>query len=472
MSFISFSFVLLFALTLLGRFTIGRTKVEKPYLVFLLVMSLVFYASFIPRYLLLLLFTTGVDYAVGFWIFESPSPARKKMYLVLSLTANLGLLGFYKYSNFVLKLAGDLGAGLGMEVSALPHLALVLPLGISFFTFQSMSYTIDVYRGRLKPVNSYWRFLLFVSFFTHLISGPIVRASELLYQFDRKRRIRLSVFLHGIYLMVLGFFLKMVVADNLAAYVNKYWDRGAADQMPASVPLALAFLFSCQIFADFFGYTNIAMGGAYLLGFKLPVNFDHPYLAASFREFWARWHITLSRWFRDYVYIPLGGNRGSREKVYGALLLTMLLAGLWHGAAYTFLIWGALHGVALILERVLGFHISDGARHRFLGFLWFLVVQATVMVAWIFFRAENAGQGFIFLKNMTGGNFAWKYLLQIYPAFLFASPVLFLHLRAFLVEKAWMGKAGIGEKTALCSLMLYGIITLYGKNNAFLYFQF
>ncbi len=470
MSFISFSFLLLFALTLAGRFLIGRTKKEKPYLILLLVASLVFYASFIPAYLLLLLFTTLVDFYAGQKIFESTRPSLKKTYLALSLAANLGLLGFFKYSNFTLENLQDLFQLLGMNGSGIPHLELALPIGISFFTFQSMSYTIDLYRGQIKPEKSYWRFLLFVSFFTHLISGPIVRAKELLYQFDRKRKIRWGSCFQGLYLMIFGFFLKMVVADNLAVYVNKYWERGAAVQMPAAVPLALVFLFSCQIFADFFGYSTIAMGAAYLLGFKLPVNFNSPYIAGSFREFWTRWHITLSRWIRDYLYIPLGGNQGSGFRVFRTLMVTFLLAGFWHGAAFTFLIWGGIHGFALAVERILGF--QNFKQPWVVRMIWFLVVQATVLLAWIFFRAENCGQAFEFLKNITGGNWGFSLLFQIAPAFLFVIPIGLIHLRTFLVERQWISSPGFREKAALAALMLYCVLTLYGKNNAFIYFQF
>lgn len=308
MSFVSFSFVLLFALALVCRVWLGPTKVEKAYLTSLLVLSLVFYASFYPPYLLLLLFTTLVDYYAGKKIYAAVSPARKKIFLVFSLAANLGLLAFFKYTDFVLETWRNICGFFHMAGPQIPYLNLLLPIGISFFTFQSMSYTIDLYRGRIQPAPSYGRFLLFVCFFTHLISGPIVRASELMYQFNRKRKMRMGVVLQGLYLMVFGYFLKMVVADNLAGYINRYWSRGASDNMPAVVPLSLAVLFSCQIFADIYGYTNIARGTAYLLGFRLPVNFNSPYIAGSFREFWTRWHISLSRWIRDYLYIPLGGT--------------------------------------------------------------------------------------------------------------------------------------------------------------------
>ncbi|HET9869583.1 MAG TPA: MBOAT family O-acyltransferase [bacterium] len=471
MSFVSFSFLFLFALSLGARAWIGPRKNEKAYLILLMAFSLVFYGAFIPRYLWILFFTTGVDYWAGWRIHRAPGLREKRPWLVLSLTANLGLLAYFKYSGFAVDSLRSLCASLGWGADWVPRLSPALPIGISFFTLQSMSYTLDLYRGKLEPVRGYWRFLLFVCFYTHLVSGPIVRAKELLYQFDRRRRIRAAVWMQGAYLMILGFFLKIVVADHLAEYVDRYWVRGGAPQMPASVPWALAFLFSCQIFADFFGYTNIALGAAYLLGFKLPRNFNNPYLAGSFREFWTRWHITLSRWIRDYLYLPLGGGRGGAGRAAFALMITFLLAGLWHGAALTFLVWGAFHGLALLLERGLGFRNMEG-RSPLLRAGWFLVVQLGILVSWVFFRASDIPQGFRFLANMTGPSFAWGDLLRILPAFLFAAPVLVLHVRGFLAERGWFPAPGGREKAVWAAAMLYAVLTLYGKNNAFIYFQF
>ncbi len=217
-------------------------------------------------------------------------------------------------------------------------------MGISFYTFQTLSYTIDVYRGELAPVRSFWQFILFISFFPQLVAGPIVRASEFLPQMARPRRLRLRVFYEGVWLVIGGLFLKMVCADNLAAYVDEHWHRGSAAGGDATMSLWLGVMFSGQIFADFCGYSTIARGLGYLLGYRFPLNFDAPYIAATFKNFWERWHITLSRWLRDYLYVPLGGNRGSRARTYVNLLTVMLLGGLWHGAAYTYIVWGAIHG--------------------------------------------------------------------------------------------------------------------------------
>jgi alginate O-acetyltransferase complex protein AlgI len=264
----------------------------------------------------------------------------------------------------------------------------------------------------------------------------------------------------------------MVVADNIAGYVNTYWRYGASDNMAAAVPLSLTLLFSCQIFSDFLGYSRIAMGSAYLLGFKLPGNFNHPYIAASFREFWTRWHITLSTWIRDYLYIPLGGNQGSEIKVYSTLMITFLLAGLWHGAAFTFILWGGIHGLALLVERIFRSHGLVDSKSIPAQIIWFLVVQATVLFSWVFFRSTTLEQAFHFLNNFFNGGFNPSYASLFLPAFWFVLPVLLLHGRGFLSERGWLPTPGAVEKGVVSALMLYGLFTLYGKTNAFLYFQF
>jgi alginate O-acetyltransferase complex protein AlgI len=473
MSFVSYSFLILFFLTLLARFTFGKNKNETSYLVFLLAASLVFYASYIPSYLLLLIGVTSVDYYLGQKIASSPSPGRSKVYVALSVVSNLGLLSYFKYFNFFMNTLDRILHWAKLQNPVGLRLDLLLPLGISFFTFQSMSYIIDIYRGELKPVKSYWRFLLFVSFFTHLVSGPIVRARELLYQFDRRRRPRLQVFLQGAYLMIQGFFLKMVVADNLASFVGPHWTSEAASGKSALVALLLVIFFSCQIFADFAGYSSIAIGSAYLLGFKLPQNFNCPYLSGTFREFWSRWHITLSHWMRDYLYIPLGGNQGSRGRIYANLLIVMLLAGLWHGAAFTFIAWGLLHGLALLTERALGFHRPDPRRPLWLGGLWFLTVQATVLVGWIFFRAESIGQAWKFVGNIFFGNWGWSgEVKEFIPGLVFTLPVLLMHLRGYFAGKQWFLAPHWVEKGILCGVMLYALFTIYGVTSAFIYYQF
>ena len=453
------------------RWALRTTKNKNYYLFFLLITSLVFYTSYIPRYFFILLGLTAIDFWMGLKIAETSNPAMKRFYLTLSIVSNLGILVFYKYSGFFVDALKSISYVFDHPILEKMEVKLALPLGISFFTFQSMSYTIDVYRGVIPPEKRYWRFLLFVSFFTHLVSGPIVRAKELIYQFDRKRRLWLSVAMQGIYLVIRGYFLKRVVADNLADYVNNYWRDDFILNGTGSVSLLLAFFFSCQIFADFEGYTSIARGSAYLLGFRLPNNFNNPYLASSFREFWTRWHITLSRWMRDYLYLPLGGNRVSEIRLYTNLLLVMVLAGLWHGAAWTFVIWGLIHGTALVVERVIGLHRPDKWPTWVIG-IWFLVVQVVVLIGWVFFRSEYYSQAVALIHNMFNGPWGWETGLKLFPGLAFTLPVLGLHFRGFLKERNWLNAPQPLEKAFWCAFMLYFVLSLSGQNNAFIYFHF
>lgn len=476
MSFVSWAFAVLFLVVFAARLTIGRRKIEPVFVGLLLVSSIVFYAWHVPAYLLILLWSAGIDYLAGLWLNVIPAGARLKRRLILigSLVTNLGLLGVYKYGDFTLKAVEELGVLLGWNIRT-PDLNLLLPMGISFYTFQSLSYTIDVYRGVIPAVRGFGPFLLFITFFPQLVAGPIVRASEFLPQMPRPRRLRLVVFYEGVWLLVCGFFLKMVCADNLAAYVNEHWEKGYAETTDASLALWLALMFSGQILADFAGYSSIARGLAYLLGFRLPINFNAPYIATSLKGFWERWHMTLSRWLRDYLYVPLGGNRGARLRTYVNLFLVMLLGGLWHGAAYTFIVWGALHGIALGIERGLGLH---GARpgqtwRDTLGVraAWFLVVQGVVLVAWIFFRSETFTGAAAFVANLAKLDFrplpAWAL-----GGSLFLLPLVALHAWTWLVEQDRVPALTPTARAALAAAMTYGIVTLYGGTSSFIYFQF
>ncbi len=472
MSFVSWAFVALFLIVFAARLTIGRRRTEPAFAVLLLSSSIVFYAWHVPIYFLILLWSAVVDYFSALWLGRVPMEARSKRRLILvaSLATNLGLLGFFKYGAFTLRTAEDLGMLLGIDVRT-PDFNLLLPMGISFYTFQSLSYTIDVYRGVLAPVRSFGRFLLFISFFPQLVAGPIVRAREFLPQMPRPRRLRLVVFYEGIWLIICGFFLKMVCADNIAAYVNEHWDKGYVEATNASFALWLALMFSGQILADFAGYSSIARGLAYLLGYRLPINFNAPYVASSLKNFWERWHITLSRWLRDYLYVSLGGNRGSRVRTYVNLLLVMLLGGLWHGAHYTFLAWGALHGIALAVERALGMHREGGSIWRGTRAAWFLVVQAVVLVAWIFFRSDTFEGATTFIGNLARFDFrplpTWALAGSA-----FLLPLVALHIWTWLVERRQVAPLGPSARAALAAAMAYGIVSLYGGTSAFIYFQF
>jgi alginate O-acetyltransferase complex protein AlgI len=472
-NFVSWAFLGLFTVVLATRFTIGRRKIHPAYVAVLLVASLVFYAWHIPIYLGVLLFSSGIDYVAGLWLGQMRADQhwRRRLVLTLSLGTNLGLLAFYKYTSFVTEVVRDL---LGADVirPLTPEFDLALPMGISFYTFQSMSYTIDVYRGGLAPIRNFAAFLLFISFFPQLVAGPIVRAVEFLPQMPRPRRLRACVAYEGCWLIVQGFFLKMVCADNLAVYVDEHWARAAEPDSGSAFALWATLMFSGQIFADFAGYSNIARGTAYLLGYRLPVNFNAPYLATSFKNFWERWHITLSRWLRDYLYVPLGGNRRGPLRTYANLLLVMVLGGLWHGAAYTFIAWGALHGGALALERLLGLHQRRGwAGSAAVRAGWFLVVQGLVLAAWVYFRSRSMEEAGLVLRNIAAFDH-WAVGTMEVVGLLFLLPIVVQHVFSWLREQRVVMPLKPQTRAVLAACMVYAIVTLYAATADFIYFQF
>jgi alginate O-acetyltransferase complex protein AlgI len=364
-----------------------------------------------------------------------------------------------------------LAASLGYELSV-PAVSVMLPMGISFYTFQSMSYTIDVYRGLLAPLHSFKTFFLYIIFFPQLVAGPIVRAVDFLPQMPRPRRLRLRVFYEGMWLIIVGFFFKMVCADNLAVYVDEYWHLGYREQSNAAFTVWMALMFSGQIFADFAGYSSIARGLSYLLGYRLPVNFNAPYVASSLKNFWERWHITLSSWLRDYLYVPLGGNRRGRVRTYVNLLLVMVLGGLWHGAAYTYIVWGALHGVALAVERMLGLQDDRGAgRLAPVRVAWFAVTQAVVLCAWVFFRSDSFTNAVAFLRNIGRMDFPMPNTMMLVGT-LFLLPLVVHHAWVWAEERGTLRPLSAPARAVLAAVMVYGIVTLYAGTSDFIYFQF
>ncbi len=363
----------------------------------LLIASYVFYGWWNPLYLLLILYSTLLDYVA---VIAMDRSRYKKLWLAVSVANNLGLLGFFKYAGFVTDNLNRLlaAAGSGYE---LPEPDVLLPVGISFFTFQSMSYTIDFYRGEVEREKSFIRFAAFVSLFPQLVAGPIERARQLLPQLNEFPAITRRDFADGLSLFVVGLFKKVALADYLAMYVDPIY---ANPQMASETALLTAtFAFAWQIYFDFSGYTDMARGIARAMGIQLMQNFNNPYLADSLGDFWSRWHISLSTWFRDYVYIPLGGNRHGAAATYRNLFLTMVVSGFWHGANWTFLIWGALHGVAAMTTRRA--ERTYFYRERFPRFLKQLLVFAFVCFAWIFFRAENLNDAWLIVSRIFG--FRW-----------------------------------------------------------------
>jgi alginate O-acetyltransferase complex protein AlgI len=473
MSFVSWAFGGLFLVVFAARLTFGRRKVESPYVAVLLVSSLVFYAWHVPAYLAILLFSALVDFGAGLSLGSMPVDrvGVRRLILAASLGTNLGLLAVFKYSGFVARILHDLTGHAGL-LSLDGDLGLALPMGISFYTFQSMSYTIDVYRAALAPIRRFAPFLLFISFFPQLVAGPIVRASEFLPQLGRPRRMHRRALYEGAWLVISGYFLKMVCADNLAVYVDAHWDRAALPRASSAYALWIALMFSGQIFADFAGYSAIARGLAYLLGFRLPVNFDAPYLATSFRNFWERWHRTLSRWLRDYLYVPLGGNRRGTARAVVNLLLVMLLGGLWHGAAYTFIVWGGLHGAALAIERLLGLNRHDGWRGAWpIRAAWFAIVQLVVLIGWIVFRSSSLGQAGHIVGNVLAFD-GWTIGTMETVGLLFLAPLVAMHVWAWLDAHRDVGRLRLALRPILAATMLYAIATLYAQTSAFIYFQF
>jgi alginate O-acetyltransferase complex protein AlgI len=347
MLFNSYQFALFFA-TLLPVYWLlyNYPRIQN---LLLLTAGYYFYASWDPRFLSLLIASTVMDYACGIWVDRVEGPRRRQGVVALSMALNLGILGYFKYFNFF---AESLYRFLALSGVSIPlgHLQVVLPVGISFYTFQSMSYVIDVYRRQIRPTRNLIQFATFVSFFPHLVAGPIMRPATLLPQVASYRRFSRDQFYGGSYLVFWGLFKKVVVADNLALIVSELFGR--SQSLDGGLALLAIYAFAFQIYADFSGYTDIARGVAKCLGFELTLNFNLPYFATSPKDFWERWHISLSNWLRDYVYISCGGNRGSTPRTYRNLVLTMILGGLWHGAAGTFVIWGLYQGLLLVLQRM------------------------------------------------------------------------------------------------------------------------
>jgi D-alanyl-lipoteichoic acid acyltransferase DltB (MBOAT superfamily) len=395
MLFHTWVFALFFAAVYPVYLLLKNTRWRVPWL---LVASYVFYGWWNPLYLLLIVWSTGVDYLV---VLGMSRWRRRKAWLALSVVNNLGLLGFFKYGGFVAGSLNGLLVRLGAP-AAVPEPGILLPVGISFYVFQSMSYTIDYYRGHVEKEPSFLRYATFVSLFPQLVAGPIERARNLLPQLRRAPRIGRDDVADGLSLFVVGLFKKLALADYLALYVDKVYGAPAEYEAPA---LALATLaFGWQIYFDFSGYTDMARGVGRMLGIRLMLNFHHPYLATGLGDFWSRWHISLSTWFRDYVYIPLGGNRRGEFRTYVNMCLTMLVSGLWHGASWTFVAWGAVHALGRVLTRRL--EATPFYRDRVPTLLKRVWVFAFVTFAWIFFRAHTFDDAALIIGRLV--RFGWS----------------------------------------------------------------
>lgn len=391
MLFNSLSFALFLPTVFAVHWWVARGRRGQNLL--LLAASYIFYGWWDWRFLSLIVFSTLVDFFAGRAMAGATSPTRRRRLLGLSLATNLGLLGFFKYFNFFVGSAVEAAAAVGVELQS-TTLDIILPVGISFYTFQTLSYTIDIYRGKLDPTDDFLDFATFVAFFPQLVAGPIERASALVPQFHTVRRFDQTLATSGMRLMLWGFMKKVIVADGVAPHVDQIF--GAYDQHDAPTLVIGAFLFATQIYCDFSGYSDIAIGCARLFGIQLSTNFRMPYLAVSLQDFWQRWHISLSSWFRDYVYIPLGGSRGSRAMKLRNLAIVFLVSGLWHGAAWTFILWGALHALYYVPETL----IDRRPKSRLGKFVGWGFTMALVLFAWVFFRAPSATDAFGYLYRV------------------------------------------------------------------------
>lgn len=393
MLFVELRFLWFFALVFGVHWSLRSSTARKGWL---LLASYAFYGAWDLNLLSLIAASTLVDYCAGRGIAEASTQGKRRAWLGVSLAANLGLLGFFKYFNFFAESAAELASCLGLPVSNWT-LAIILPVGISFYTFQTLSYSLDIYRGKLEPRESFLDLALFVSFFPQLVAGPIVRAVQFLPQLAEPRRwdahVRARVALVTI---ASGFFKKAVLSDHLAPLVDQvYADPAAFDA--ASTWLA-ATLFHLQLYLDFSGYSEMAIGLAGLLGYELPRNFATPYLSRSVTEFWRRWHITLGAWFAQYLYVPLGGSHGTRSATYRNLMVVFLVSGLWHGANWTFVVWGLIHGLAVVAERTrLGARLT-----RLPGPAALLYVNLVYLFSLVFFRSESIQSASISLRHLVG----------------------------------------------------------------------
>ena len=433
-----------------------------------------------PLYIILIILSTITDFIVAKKIFNSEKKSNKKIFLIISIFVNILILISFKYVNFITE-----NINLGIEIFSLqqkiPELDILLPVGISFYTFQTLSYTIDVYRNKIKPEKHIGKFALYVSFFPQLVAGPIERASRLIPQFNIKQKFDTNRLSYGLKLMFWGFFQKIVIADNLKSIVEIVYENPEQYQ-GVSIVIATVF-FAFQIYCDFAGYTNIAIGAAHIFGIKLIPNFKRPYFASSFRNFWQRWHISLSTWFKDYVYISLGGNKVVKWKWFYIILITFLISGLWHGANWTFIIWGAIHGFLYLFESVLKNQLEKSPKlysklikNKYIKFLRIIIVFSFVLFSWVFFRAENLHDVIILVKNSFKINFNIPFDHKtLFIAFLLIS---FLFVVNLIEEKQQRIINFISSKPKIVRWSIYYIMLLiligignWGLNE-FIYFQF
>lgn len=468
MYFNSISFLFFFFIVFIMYWSITRLKNITYSNLFLLVSSYIFYSFWDWRFLGLIILSSISDYIIGIKIFQSKKNNHKKLLLRLSLILNIGLLFTFKYFNFFINSFIDV-----FSISDGVSLNIILPVGISFYTFQTLSYTIDIYKGNLKPSKNIISFLTFVSFFPQLVAGPIERASNLLPQFNSLRSFNFKNTLHGISLITYGLFKKIVIADKLAIYVNSVFLN--VDSYNSFSLIIASVFFSFQIYCDFSGYSLIARGLSKLLGFELMVNFSQPYLATSFRDFWRKWHISLSTWFRDYLFIPLGGSNRTFGRIIYNIFIVFIISGLWHGANWTFICWGFFHGFFLVLERLIikyYYKTIEFIPNFLKTYLVFIIVNCL----WIFFRSKNIDESLLYFNKIFEFNFSFNLNMICahkgpFNLILSISFIILLLLSYKLPKDLKFKKS---NNYLLFNIITILIILFLGTNgeNEFIYFQF
>lgn len=458
MVFNSVSFFIFLPIFFVLYFLLRNNLKFQNYLI--LVSSIIFYGFWDYRFVLLLVFNAVIDYYFGLALFDKRNRHRKKQILFWAVFINLGILFFFKYFNFFIHSFNIMAVSAGFHPN-LGTLNILLPIGISFYTFHSLSYTIDIYRNKLRPTRNYVAYASFVCFFPQLVAGPISRARDMLPKFLTKRPINSEKMVSGISQITLGFFKKVAIADSIGVMVDTSFDLKHLHFVSDLQILLSAVFYSFQIYCDFSGYSDIALGLGKIFGIEFKMNFNRPYFAKNFSEFWERWHISLSSWLRDYLYIPLGGNRKGELFTYRNLMITMLLGGLWHGASFNFIIWGGLHGLYLVIQRQIKFKLPAP--------LAIFITFSLTTLAWVFFRSHSfADSIYIIERIFTMQSF------QLYNAFIVFKIIYLIALLLILDAFFYNYFEKNNFRSFAINVFLILNILLMGtfSSNAFIYFQF
>lgn len=482
MLFNSIDFAIFLPIVFIIYWTLNKYTGLVPRNFFLLIASYFFYGWWDYRFLSLIVLSTLVDFFVGRFMGQSDTPKVRKRLLWTSILFNLGLLGFFKYYNFFIGSLIDSFSFFGMQIDHVWTLDILLPVGISFYTFQTMSYTLDIYRKKLEPTKDFVSFAAYVAFFPQLVAGPIERASHLLPQLTKKATFNNLQASDGLKLILWGLFKKMVVADSLAPIVDDIFSNYG--EYPAPTLVMGAVFFGFQIYGDFSGYSDIAIGTSKLFGVELMSNFKFPYFSRNIGEFWRRWHISLSLWFRDYLYIPLGGSQNGKNQALRNIFIIFLVSGLWHGANWTFVFWGLFNAILFVPSFIMGSnrkyaHIGTSAiQTPIVDYFRMLLTFGLVTLGWIFFRSVSIGDAFGYMGNMFTN---WNYEPYLHPQgyrlmdyFLVLVVFIFYEFLISADERRPFNFKSRWVRFIIYTLMVFGILLFYddGVDRSFIYFQF